>query len=69
MSQESSAKRQRNIIFILLALVAALAYFALNQTNQVNDLEEEKAALITQLEDYKRDLAAQVSANDSLNAY
>jgi hypothetical protein len=49
--------------------VAALAYFALNQTNQVNDLEEEKAALITQLEDYKRDLAAQVSANDSLNAY
>jgi uncharacterized protein YdcH (DUF465 family) len=69
MSQESSAKRQRTIIFILLALVAALAYFALNQTNQVNDLEEEKAALITQLEDYKRDLAAQVSANDSLNAY
>ena len=69
MSQESSAKRQRNIIFILLALVAALAYFALTQTNQVNDLEEEKAALITQLEDYKRDLASQVSANDSLNAY
>jgi hypothetical protein len=28
-----------------------------------------KAALITQLEDYKRDLAAQTSANDSLNAY
>ncbi|NCZ94873.1 MAG: hypothetical protein EBZ16_05025 [Flavobacteriia bacterium] len=69
MSQDSSAKRQRNIIFLLIALVAALAFFALNQTNQVNDLEEEKAALITQLEDYKRDLAAQTSANDSLNAY
>ncbi len=69
MSQDSSAKRQRNIIFLLFALVAALAYFALKQTNQVNDLEEEKAALITQLEDYKRDLAAQTSANDSLNAF
>lgn len=69
MSQESSAKRQRNIIFLLIALVAALAYFALTQTNQVNDLEEEKAALITQLEDYKRDLAAQTSANDSLNSF
>jgi hypothetical protein len=69
MSQESSAKRQRNIIFILFALVAALAYFALNKTNEYNDLEVEKAALITQLEDYKRDLAAQVSANDSLNTY
>jgi hypothetical protein len=69
MSQKSSAKRQRNIIFILFALVAALAYFALNKTNEYNDLEVEKAALITQLEDYKRDLAAQVSANDSLNTY
>ena len=69
MSQNPSAKRQRNVIFLLLALLAGLAYFGYTQTNQVNDLEEEKAALITQLEDYKRDLAAQVSANDSLNSF
>ena len=72
MSQDMSQNKQRTItilLVILLALVGALSYFALNQSSNIDDLEGEKAALIIQLEDYKRDLSAQSSANDSLSSF
>ena len=72
MSQELSPNRQRTmtlLLVILLALVGILTYFTLDQSSNIDGLEEEKALLITQLEDYKRDLTSQSSANDSLNAF
>lgn len=69
MSQQPSNKRQRIIAVILTAAILILGYIALKQTNQVTDLEAEKTILITQLEDYKRDLLSQTTANDSLNAF
>lgn len=72
MSQELSQNRQSVItilLVVLLALVGALSYFAFDQSSSIDDLEQEKAALITQLEDYKRDLNAQSSANDSLSSF
>jgi len=72
MSQELSQNRQRTItilLVVLLALVGALSYFAFDQSSSIDDLEQEKAVLITQLEDYKRDLNSQSSANDSLSSF
>lgn len=72
MSQELSPNRQRTmtlLLVILLALVGILTYFTLDQSSNIDGLEEEKVLLITQLEDYKRDLTSQSSANDSLNAF
>ena len=56
MSQQPSDKRQRIIAIILTAAILILGYITLKQNNQVTDLEAEKTILITQLEDYKRDL-------------
>jgi cell division protein FtsB len=72
MSQELSPNRQRTmtlLLLVLLALVGILTYFTLDQSSNIDGLEEEKVLLITQLEDYKRDLTSQSSANDSLNAF
>tara|TARA_Y100000389_G_C17388040_1_gene478226 strand:+ start:242 stop:1072 length:831 start_codon:yes stop_codon:yes gene_type:complete len=57
------------LLIVLLALVGILTYFTLDQSTNIDELEEEKVLLITQLEDYKRDLTSQTSANDSLNAF
>ncbi|NCF58003.1 MAG: hypothetical protein GWO80_05635 [Bacteroidetes bacterium] len=69
MSQQPSDKRQRIIAIILTAAILILGYITLKQNNQVTDLEAEKTILITQLEDYKRDLLSQTTANDSLNVF
>ena len=69
MSQQPSDKRQRIIAIILTAAILILGYITLKQNNQVTDLEAEKTILITQLEDYKRDLLLQITANDSLNVF
>ena len=52
MSQELSQNRQRTItilLVVLLALVGALSYFAFDQSSSIDDLEQEKAVLITHL--------------------
>jgi len=69
MSNDSSAKRQKTVIGLLIALVLALGFFALNRNSEVQNLEEEKAILVSELEEYKRDLIGQVAANDSMNSY
>jgi len=69
MSNDSSSKRQKTVIGLLVALVLVLGFFALNRNSAVENLEEEKAILVSELEEYKRDLIGQVAANDSMNSY
>lgn len=69
MSTDSSAKRQKTVIGLLVAVILVLAYFAVNRNSAVQNLEEEKAILVSELEEYKRDLISQVASNDSMNSY
>ena len=69
MSNESSSKRQKTVIGLLIAVILAIGFFALNRNTAVQDLEEEKSILVSELEEYKRDLIGQVAANDSMNSY
>lgn len=69
MSTESSAKRQKTVIGLLIGLILVLGFFAVNRNSAVENLEEEKAILVSELEEYKRDLIGQVAANDSMNSY
>ena len=69
MGKNSSSKRLWVLIVLLLGLLGGLGYFAWGEKENIDDLEEEKAILIVQLEEYKRDLHAQTTANDSLNGF
>ncbi|MFZ9756020.1 MAG: hypothetical protein ACO3DK_08310, partial [Bacteroidia bacterium] len=69
MSTDSSSKRQKTVIGLLIALILVLGFFAVNRNSAVENLEEEKAILVSELEEYKRDLIGQVAANDSMNSY
>lgn len=69
MSTESSSKRQKTVIGLLIGLILVLGFFAVNRNSAVENLEEEKAILVSELEEYKRDLIGQVAANDSMNSY
>lgn len=69
MSNDPSSKRQKTVIGLLIAVILAIGFFALNRNTAVLDLEEEKSILVSELEEYKRDLIGQVAANDSMNSY
>ena len=62
MSNDSSSKRQKTVIGLLVALVLVLGFFALNRNSAVENLEEEKAILVSELEEYKRDLIGHKNA-------
>lgn len=69
MSNDPSSKRQKTVIGLLIAVILAIGFFALNRNTAVLDLEEEKSILVSELEEYKRDLIGQVAVNDSMNSY
>ena len=49
MSNDSSSKRQKTVIGLLIAVILAIGFFALNRNTAVQDLEEEKSILVSEL--------------------